>query len=617
MDTVVVQEQQQKHSRLSFAIPCLLLGILAAGYTGLCAYAANGGVIWKNTEVLGQDLSGLTVSQAAAKLDKALSNVKIGIYLYDASLKEVPERATKPDAYIALSDLGVTADTSALAQSAYQENMQDSFLSLGWRYLTNSGTYCDAANMISLDAEKTLSASQATADSLSYSGRDTSYEIGDSVLLVHMAKDGRTVDAEKLAQGLEKGSWDLNLSLDVPYATEAAQPMTARQIYDQVSGNMKNAGYDAATQSITPEQSGAEFDVDLAQSLMDSAAPGDTLQIPATIKHPAVTAEQLRPVLFRDKLGSYTTHVGGSAARISNVKLASASVNGTVLNSGDIFDYNQVVGQRTAARGYQAAPAYVQGETVDEIGGGVCQPSSTLYLATLKSNLEIVERYAHRYVPAYIPKGMDATVSWGGPNYRFRNDTDYPVKIQSVYSKGYLTMTLYGTKTDDFTVKMTNKVLSTTVYKTVYEDDPTLPAGTNTVKTTPYTGYKVETYRNLYDGSGNLVSSTFEASSDYKVRNKIISKGPALPSVPTGGTSEEIPSSETTTPETPSTTPETPSTTPETPSTTPESDITAGDGTVTDPTPVVPPEEAFIPSGEEDYPSGTDPNAVISPLPVA
>lgn len=610
MDTVVVQEQQKKNSRLPVAIPCLLLGVLAAGYAGLCAYAANSGVIWKNTEVLGQDLSGLTISQAAGKLDKALSSLKIGVYLYDAAAKEVPERASAPDAYVPLSDLGVTADTSALAQNAYQENVQGSFLTLGWRYLTSSGASCNAADMVSLDTEQTLSASQTTANSLSYPSQDTSYEMEDSALLVHMAKDGRTVESEKLAQELEEGGWDLDLSLDVPYATEVAQTMTAQQIYDQVSGSMKNAGYDAATHSIIPEQTGADFDVVLAQSMMDSATPGDTLEIPATIEYPAVTAEQLRPVLFRDQLGSYTTHVGGSAARISNVKLASTSVNGTVLNSGDIFDYNEVVGQRTAARGYQAAPAYVQGETVDEIGGGVCQPSSTLYLATLKSNLEIVERYAHRYVPAYIPKGMDATVSWGGPNYRFRNNTDYPVKIQAVYSKGYLTMTLYGTKTDDFTVKMTNKVLSTTEYKTVYEDDPTLPAGTNTVKTTPYTGYKVETYRSLYDGNGNLVSSTFEANSDYKVRNKVILKGPARPSVPTSGISEDIPSSETSNPETPATTPETPSTTP-------EGGTTAGGDTATDTTPVVPQEEASIPSEEEGNPSGTDPDAVISPLPTA
>ncbi|RAZ93300.1 hydrolase, partial [Klebsiella oxytoca] len=78
--------------------------------------------------------------------------------------------------------------------------------------------------------------------------------------------------------------------------------------------------------------------------------------------------------------------------------------------------YNETVGQRTTAKGYKPAPAYVKGETVDEIGGGVCQPSSTLYLACLRANLEITERYAHRYVPAYIGKGMDATVSWGGPD---------------------------------------------------------------------------------------------------------------------------------------------------------------------------------------------------------
>ncbi len=164
-------------------------------------------------------------------------------------------------------------------------------------------------------------------------------------------------------------------------------------------------------------------------------------------------------------------------------------------------------------------------------------------------------------------------------------------------------MTLYGTKTDDVTVKMTNKVLSTTEYKTIYEDDPTLPAGTENVKTTPYTGYKVETYRNLYDGSGKLISSSFEASSDYKVRNKVISKGPALPSMPTGGTSSEIPVTET-----PSTTPEggtEAGTTPETPSTTPPESGT---------TPITPGEGTSVPSEESDS-NGADPNAVIFPSP--
>ena len=183
------------------------------------------------------------------------------------------------------------------------------------------------------------------------------------------------------------------------------------------------------------------------------------------------------------------------------------------MNSGDVFSYNDVVGQRTAARGYQAAPAYVQGETVDEIGGGICQTSSTLYLACLRSNLEITERYAHRYVPAYITAGMDATVSWGGPDYKFTNNSLYPIKIVTIYENNYLTVRILGTNVDGTSVKMTNEHLSTTPYETVYEDDPTLAPGTEKVKTTPYTGYKYRTYRNVYDANGKLISSTYEAVS--------------------------------------------------------------------------------------------------------
>ena len=198
------------------------------------------------------------------------------------------------------------------------------------------------------------------------------------------------------------------------------------------------------------------------------------------------------------------------------------------MNSGDVFSYNDVVGQRTAARGYQAAPAYVQGETVDEIGGGICQTSSTLYLACLRSNLEITERYAHRYVPAYITAGMDATVSWGGPDYKFTNNSLYPIKIVTIYENNYLTVRILGPNVDGTSVKMTNEHLSTTPYETVYEDDPTLAPGPEKVKTTPYTGYKYRTYRNVYDANGKLISSAYEATSDYKSRNKVILRGPAV-----------------------------------------------------------------------------------------
>ena len=161
------------------------------------------------------------------------------------------------------------------------------------------------------------------------------------------------------------------------------------------------------------------------------------------------------------------------------------------------------------------------------LGGERMIPGSTVR-GMLRANMQITERYAHRYVPAYIPAGMDATVSWGGPDYKFTNNTDYPVKIQTYYnpSTSYLTVTLIGTKTNDNTVKITNEFVSTTPWKTVYQTDKTLPVGTTKVSVTPYTGYKYNTYRNIYDGDGNLISSKFEAVSDYKVRNQVILRNP-------------------------------------------------------------------------------------------
>ena len=274
------------------------------------------------------------------------------------------------------------------------------------------------------------------------------------------------------------------------------------------------------------------------------------MAISARIQRPAVTAEELKGVLFRDVLGQCRTHVSGTAARISNVKLSAQIINGLVLNSGETFSYNESVGKRTADRGFKPAPAYVKGETVDEIGGGICQTSSTLYLACLLSNLEITERYAHRYVPAYIAWGMDATVSWGGPDYKFTNNTLYPVKIVTKYEKGYLTVQILGTNVDGTYVKMSNEVLSKTPWETIYQEDPTMaPGSPDVVKVTPYTGYKVNSYQTIYDKDGKVIDSHFEASSNYKVRNKVILQAPAAQ--PGSGTAE-IPA---VTPDTPPDTP--------------------------------------------------------------
>ena len=139
--------------------------------------------------------------------------------------------------------------------------------------------------------------------------------------------------------------------------------------------------------------------------------------------------------------------------------------------------------------------------------------------------MEITERTAHRYVSSYIKNGLDATVSWGTLDYKFRNNTDYPIKIVTTTNDGKITVMLYGTKVDDSYVVMTSKEYEPTGFNVVYQDTPDLPAGTEEVKQTAYSGCKVKTYRNVYAGDGTLISSTDEAFSHYKSRDKIILRG--------------------------------------------------------------------------------------------
>lgn len=213
------------------------------------------------------------------------------------------------------------------------------------------------------------------------------------------------------------------------------------------------------------------------------------------------------------------------------MKLTAERITGYILNAGDTMKYGPLVMPFTAENGYSPAPGYLNGKTVDMIGGGACQASSTLYAAVLYANLEIVQRVNHGYASDYIGLGLDATVASGGPEFEFRNNTLYPIKVQADFftkdKKDYIKITLLGTKTDDHYVKIVTELISTTPYEEELVETDTLAPGEQKVEQTPYTGYVVKTYRNVYAGDGTLLSSTYEATSRYKSRNRIILVGKA------------------------------------------------------------------------------------------
>lgn len=277
----------------------------------------------------------------------------------------------------------------------------------------------------------------------------------------------------------------------------------------------------------TPPVVGVSIDVPAAQSALDAAAPGEALSIPLVHIQPDYVQAGEDGLLYQDLLSEYSSEIGGTSARVTNVTLAASKCNGVVLFPGDVFDFNQTVERRTAAAGYRPAPAYVNGDTVDSVGGGICQVSSSLYYCTVYANLEIVSRINHGYVVTYMPDGLDATVSWGGPEYRFKNNTDFPIKIVAYVSGRTLTVQFYGTNVSGNYVETERTLLSSSGYQTVYEPDETIPQGTTKVKVTPYSGRKVVVYRCVYSADGTLLSRTLENTSVYRSRDKVVLYNPA------------------------------------------------------------------------------------------
>ena len=262
------------------------------------------------------------------------------------------------------------------------------------------------------------------------------------------------------------------------------------RIHTDLMKEPKDAAFtDDGRFEVIDEVVGIAFDPAQARSLWEAAAPAAEVDIPITVTWPVITGQALRDSLYRDLLGACTTSYWNSSPnRISNVQLASSKIDGTVLYPGDVFSYNDVVGARTTEAGFLPAPAYVDGDVKDEIGGGACQVSSTLYAATLFAFLETVERTNHYFPVSYMQLGTDATVTIpdGGTvmDLKFRNNRHFPIKIVSyseVDEDNYireLTFEIWGTLEDSdyMPVEFDNSWGWSMIYDRVIEPaDPNRP----------------------------------------------------------------------------------------------------------------------------------------------
>ncbi len=238
---------------------------------------------------------------------------------------------------------------------------------------------------------------------------------------------------------------------------------------------------------------------------------------------PKVYTEDLGDEGFPDLLGKYSSYYSeGDWGRSVNVKLAASKINGYIMNSGETFSFNGVVGKRTYANGFKDANVYSANGVENGVGGGICQVSSTLYAAVLYSDLKIVSRRNHSYVVSYMPAGLDATVSYGTIDFLFRNDKKNPIKIKAVASGGLLTVRIYGTKENNNTIVLESKTISYTPRGEKRVFDETLPLGKEKVDHSGYDGLKARVYKYTKSADGTILKTEDLGVSTYVPLNKII-----------------------------------------------------------------------------------------------
>ncbi len=386
---------------------------------------------------------------------------------------------------------------------------------------------------------------------------ESSYDIDEDKkeLVITKGKEGLEVDPELLKQELENeiknvesGKKEINLS------TKNKEPnqINLDKIYSEIHTEPQNAYYTQNPFTLYPHVDGIDFAISMEEAKKILEENKEEYIIPLKITHPEITTDKIGSEGFPDLLAEFSTNYNpGAKDRTTNLRLASNKINNTVVLPGETFSYNKVVGKRTTEAGYKEAPSYAGGKVVNDIGGGICQITSTLYNAVVLANLDIVSRSNHQFVPSYVKAGRDATVVYGAIDFKFKNTRKYPIKIKSTVSGGVARVQIYGMKEEtEYEVKIETKITGSIPMKTVYEDDPTLEKGKEKVEQKGHNGTYSEAYKVVYL-NGKVVSRTLLSKDKYNQMSTIIKRGtkgveappvePEVPQEPDVPTNPEIP----------------------------------------------------------------------------
>lgn len=453
----------------------------------------------------------------------------------DAPEESTPDETTDPDfpdmvlestLCLQAADVAVTVDVERAVADAqairgcdeYTANVSD-YMTLNDSYITELVESFVAESCTTL-SQPTVRKGAAQAVTTTDDDGEESTHMADT-LEITLGTRGRSLDTDALYAAILSAYTEMEFTVKLAFEDVYPDSIDLDEIYTTYCKAAVDASYDEETFEVIPEVEGYGFDKREAAELLSAAQSGETVTLVLDTIAPEYTKEYLKSRLFADLLGKYDTWHSDSEGRTNNLILACKAINGKVLLPGETFSFNGVVGQRTAAKGYKEAAVYVGMDTVGQLGGGVCQVASTIYCAALYADMEIVERTAHTFYGGYTPGGMDATVYYGSLDFKFKNSSDFPIKMEAWVAGKQVHIRIYGTKTNDYTVKMDCVKTGEDPYQTldyIIKDGETYLPGDTVVS--GYNGSTWTTYRVYVDANGNEISRQWEANSSYRRRDQ-------------------------------------------------------------------------------------------------
>lgn len=446
------------------------------------------------------------------------------------NIEDVEVRYGEYNSIFKLEEIGININYKDIVNDALKIGRTDNIIIDNFNILKANLFKTKLKLDITIDSEKLKEAIKNIQAEIPEAIKEYSYDIKDKELIITNGKSGQKVITEKfkdmIIQNIRQQFNGKVQVINIPTEVSKPEKINIEKIYSEIYKEAKDAYIIEEPFELHKEENGVDFAIRIEEARKIISEEKEAYTIPLKITEPKVKIEDLGDKLFKQTLSKYTTIFdAGVKNRAHNIALAAKTINGTILLPGETFSYNGILGNTNKEKGYKLGTAYVAGKVVESYGGGICQVSSTLYNSVLYANLEIVERYNHSYVVNYVPAGRDATVAYGGKDFKFKNSRNYPIKIVASAKNGVVSISIMGIKEEkEYEVVLTSTVLSTTKRSVVYQNNKSLEEGKQKIIQKGYDGKKSIAYK-ILKYNGKTISKTVLSKDTYKPMNQIIEVG--------------------------------------------------------------------------------------------